>query len=78
MTPVKKACLSRDISIETIKKCGKKNNMTINDVIMTVISMSLKEYFKSKGDAKTDQITMAVPFSLRKAPTDPKDFTFDN
>jgi len=45
--PVKKACLSNDISIETIKKCAHKHDLTINDVMMTVISVSLKQYFTS-------------------------------
>lgn len=78
LSPVKNACLSADISLDLIKQCGKKHGVTINDVIMTVISASLHEHFASQGDTKVDQITLAVPFSLRKPVERANDFEFDN
>lgn len=34
----KKGCFSKDIPIEAIKSYGKKNNATINDVVMALVS----------------------------------------
>ena len=53
---------------------------TLNDVLMTVLSVSLKRYLnKYTNDTKTDTIQLAVPFSLRPSPEkDPKDFSFNN
>jgi hypothetical protein len=49
-TGVKRASFGDDIPLELIKKKSKELGVTINDVIMGVCSLSLKEYLESKGD----------------------------
>lgn len=53
-------------------------NGTINDIIMALISLSLKEYMISKGDSKTKFINLSVPFSLREAPKNAESLDFRN
>ena len=62
--------VSKDYSTEKVKQYGKANKATINDVIMAVISTSLKEYFVEKGDEKCKELTLSIPFSLRQPPKD--------
>ena len=52
---------------------------TQNDFIMTVLSISMKQYLTNyTNDTTTEMIKLAVPFSLRPKPLHIMDFTFDN
>jgi hypothetical protein len=51
---LKKACFSQDLSVDHVKAAGKKLGVTINDILMTVLSKALKEFLVSKGDKQTD------------------------
>ena len=54
-------------------------NGSLNDLVMTVISVSLKQYLKKyTNDVTSDYIQLAVPFSLRPTPKHITDFSFDN
>jgi hypothetical protein len=44
---------------------------------MTVLSKSIKTFLVNKGDKETEDICLAMPFSLR-SPTNGHDFEFDN
>lgn len=61
-----------------LKKKSKEHNVTINDLIMTAISMTVKQYFIRKGDEKSERILMFIPFNLRSKPKDKLDFSFLN
>jgi diacylglycerol O-acyltransferase len=74
----KNGVLSKDISVEGVKKQAKLMNATINDVIMALTSITLKEYMVSKGDTKTSTINLAVPYSLRELPKKKEDFELKN
>lgn len=50
LTGVKQAAFSRDISVEELKLVSRVNNVTINDIIMTVTSLSLSQYLKKSKD----------------------------
>lgn len=52
--------------------------VTVNDLLMTAISMTVKEYFLRKGDEKSSRILMYVPYNLREKPKNPLDFGFIN
>lgn len=58
-------------------KCRAKG-CTINDAIMSAISVSLKEYFLRKGDEKTKQVFIGIPVSFRGKPKVPGTFHFGN
>jgi hypothetical protein len=44
LTGRKKAAFSKDFQIDKIKRVSKEFGVTINDVLMTVTSISLKQY----------------------------------
>lgn len=61
-----------DISVQKLKKYAKDNNSTINDILLAITSKSLKQYMVSKGDNKTNKVTMAVPFTMRDTTSKPE------
>jgi hypothetical protein len=54
LTGVKKAACSGDILFKEVKETSKRMKLTINDMMMSCLSATMKEYFKSVGDTKTD------------------------
>ena len=79
LTPVKNACFSPDIPIEMLKARAKEQGGTLNDVLMTVLSLSFSQYLAEyTSDKITKQLWLSCPFSLRPPPKHVLDFTFDN
>jgi NRPS condensation-like uncharacterized protein len=78
LTGKKNAAVSKNISVEQVKTICKKMGVTINDVIMTLTCMTLKEYMISKGDTKTKKVNLCIPFSLREELKRTEDFEIEN
>jgi hypothetical protein len=79
LSQVKNAAISPDIPIDLLQAKGKQLGGTLNDVLMTVLSLSLKQYLNNyTNDRKTDQITLAFPFCMRPHLRNVMDFDFDN
>ena len=74
----KQASFCSSISTELIKVRSKELNCTFNDILMTCVSRSLKQYLEKVGDKTTNQMTLACPFSLRPAPKTVDSFVVDN
>ena len=75
----KVGCFSKDIDIDLLKSKAKDNKATLNDLLMAVIGLSLKQYAKKAfNDNKLSQLTCTMPFSLRTPPKHPSDFKFHN
>ena len=51
--------------------------LTFNDLIMGLVSKSIKTHFVAQGDS-TEEIGVAVPFSYQSIPQKVKDYTFGN
>lgn len=64
--------------LDDLKTKSKELGVTINDILMTLTSVSIKEYLLSKGDTNTKQLGISVPFSLRHPPETPEDFQIMN
>ena len=64
----KRMAICKDISLDMVKKKSRELNCTINDIIMTATSRTLKKHLESVGDSKTQSIQLAFPFSLRPPP----------
>lgn len=62
---IKKAASSGSIKFKDVKDCAKRLNITINDLAMSCLSTSIKQYFISVGDTKTDSIHLGIPASIR-------------
>jgi len=78
LTGRKNAALSKEISVSQLKEFGRTHGVTINDLILTVSSLSIKEYIVSKGDEKTQAITIACPVSFRAPPQKLEEVVIDN
>ena len=53
--------------------------VTFNDIILTAISKTVKDYLNERtDDKKTEEMVFAVPFSMRKTPKAVGDFVFNN
>ena len=74
----KNGAFCKDVPLEQLKKKAKEMKVTINDLVMAITSISLKEYMILKGDYKTNKIRMAVPFSLRDPVTNARKFKLEN
>ena len=68
---------SQVISMSKIKKLGKEMGLTFNDVIMGIVSASMKRYFNQKED-KSKEISVAIPFSFNSIPEDMRNYKFRN
>lgn len=77
-TGIKQAAFGEDISLEAIKKKSKELGVTINDIVMAVCSVSIKEYFESKGDNKTSHVQISIPFTMREPILKLKGFKLEN
>ena len=78
LTGVKRAKVSKDLSMIRIKEKSKELNVTINDILMTITSISIKQYLKQKGDTLTKTVKLSMPFSLREPPESAADFEYRN
>ena len=62
-----------------IKIRSKALGCTFNDILMTCVSRSLKQYLEEQaGDKDTQKIRLACPFSLRAAPKTVNGITMNN
>jgi NRPS condensation-like uncharacterized protein len=59
-------CKAFDVS--SLKFHGKQHGGTINDTVLALTSMSLKQYLREQNDLATKSINMLVPFNLREIP----------
>jgi len=62
---LKNGCISSTIPLAKLLRVAKANKASINDVVMTVISNVMSEFFAELGDTKTKEIKVGMPFSLR-------------
>lgn len=75
---MKLGVFSKDYSVSLLKDKCRQKKVSINDLMMAAISVTLKQYFLSKGDEKTSEILVMFPYNIRSRPKHPKDFKFCN
>mmetsp|Transcript_10331 Transcript_10331/g.10327 ORF Transcript_10331/g.10327 Transcript_10331/m.10327 type:complete len:206 (+) Transcript_10331:423-1040(+) len=75
---VKKAAFTYDIPMKVVKAKCKDMKITINDFVMAILSVSIKEYLVKNGDNSAQKINMAVPFGLRDPDLGKKNFELVN
>lgn len=66
------------LSTNKTKQLAKKSKATINEFLMALTSMTLREYCDLKGDTKTQEISMLVPFSFKGIPERISQYTYGN
>jgi len=50
---------------QDVKKCAKLLKVTMNDLLTSCLSVSLKRYFKVMGDTETKDVDIAIPANIR-------------
>ena len=82
ITGVKNGWYSNDLNIAGIKKyCKEIGNCTVNDYSTTLLSTALYEYFHKntpKDEKVAEHCGIAMPFSMREAPSDRKNIKLGN
>jgi hypothetical protein len=69
LTGKKNNAVCKPFDIQTLKTIGKHhNNATINDIVLSLVSVSIREYMRLHDDLDSKSINMLVPFSLRELP----------
>jgi len=68
---------AKTISMTKAKKLSRAKGVTFNDLMLAIISKSLKQYFTHFGD-KSEEVTIAMPFSFKTIPLHPKDYVYGN
>ncbi len=69
----KKNAICKPFDITTLKKIGAHlGKATINDVVLGLSSVSIKEYMRNHEDFTTSTINMLIPYSLREIPQKPE------
>ena len=75
----KKNAITSVFDVPTLKKIAAMNNKaTINDVVLGLTSISLKEYLRNHEDMSTTSINCFIPFSFRKIPSKPAEHKLEN
>lgn len=76
---MKQAAISVDINQQVLMEKAKQNGGNLNSLIMSVLSLSLKQYLHEEAhDTKTERIQLAIPLSLREKPKHITDFDVNN
>ena len=65
LSGIHKGAIGAPMNINEIKTVAKSKGSSINDFIMSTLSVSLYNYFKSKGKTE-EQITLTLPASFKK------------
>ena len=79
MTSIKNLAISKEISQDLLKAKAKQLGGNQNDVLMTILSVSIRQYLtKYTSDRTTDVIQLAMPFGLRQKPSHTMDFMYCN
>lgn len=68
-TTGKKICaVSKDLDVEEVKTMSKKNEVSINDFLSTIVGMTFREYLDIYDKERTKDLktlNMSIPISLR-------------
>ena len=65
------------ISTGKVKALSKSKKCTVNDIVLAMVSTSLKEYFKLQKDDSTE-IILSIPYTFRILPSNKWDYKFCN
>lgn len=61
----KKVSWISGIPLHTVRDIGRAHQVTINDVLLSAVSLGLTDYLESKGETAVDQLSFLIPVSLK-------------
>lgn len=75
----KNNAICKPFDLQTMKRIGAHyNKATINDVVLSLLSVSIREYMRNHEDMTAKSINMLVPYSLREVPKRKEDHRIEN
>lgn len=77
LSGVKKVAWHEAFDLQMIKKIKTATGTTVNDVLMSCLSLALRRYFQKKGVANPADFTASVPVDVR-SPASWKELVFEN
>jgi NRPS condensation-like uncharacterized protein len=72
----KKNAITKAFNVTALKSVAKQYGGTLNDVVLSILSLSLKEYMEGKGEKSAKTFNLLVPFSLRELPQKQEELVF--
>lgn len=70
--------ITKEFDMRELKRISRHFNATVNDVVLALTSMSLKQYLEKRCELETTSVNMLVPFSLRTLPRTSKQHKLHN
>lgn len=67
----KRVALVPDLPLEMIRDIGRAHGVTINDVLLSAVSLGVTEYLRSKGETNVEQVNWLIPVSLKPIEAEP-------
>lgn len=74
---VKKVAWQEAFELQLIKQIKTATGTTVNDVLMSCLSLALRRYFQRKGVANPEDFTASIPVDVRSSAAR-KELTFEN
>ena len=68
---------SKPFDVQKLKAIGQKYKATINDVVLGITSVTMKQYLESNKD-KCQSLNLVIPFSMREVPKRREDHKLNN
>lgn len=75
---VKKVAWHKAVELKLIKEIKTVTGTTVNDVLMSCISLALRRYFQKKGDKHPADFTASVAADVRLTPASLEELSFEN
>lgn len=66
----KKVAWVAGLSLEQVRDIAKAHTVTINDVMLSAVSLGVTNYLQARGEESVDQVSWLVPISLKPIDTE--------
>lgn len=74
----KQNAICKPFSVPKLKELAKTYGATLNDVVLSLVSMTVREYLRNHEDMDAKSINMLIPFSLREVPAKKEQHVLEN
>ena len=77
---IKRNSITKKFDVPTLKKIAKMYgpNVTINDVVLSFVSVGMQKYMRNHEDMDSKSINLLMPYSLRPLPVDDASVKLNN
>lgn len=75
---VKHNSICKPFDLRVLKMHAKANACSVNDVVLGLVSVSLRRFLRAHDDTRTHSLNILIPFSTRHMPHSLKQFKLEN